>query len=106
VGKADHLNVLTGFNKINRELERYLRGERVDLAIRGIYVPSAMAQHHSQLEPWEVCNKDLPHGALVAYYRSPLPNVSAVAIAINNTEILKTADPEAYGKSGVAYLSP
>ncbi|MCY7282715.1 MAG: hypothetical protein LH679_04570, partial [Cyanobacteria bacterium CAN_BIN43] len=61
---------------------------------------------HSQLEPWEVCNKDLPHGALVAYYRSPLPNVSAVAIAINNTEILKTEDPEAYGKSGVAYLSP
>jgi len=106
IGKADYLNVLTGFNKINRELERYLRGERVDLAIRGIYVPSAMAQHHSQLEPWEVCNKDLPHGALVAYYRSPLPNVSAVAIALNNTKILKTEDPEAYGKSGVAYLSP
>ncbi len=106
MGKADRFNVLTGFNKINYELDRFLRGERVDLAVRGIYVPTAMAQHHSQLEPWEVCNKDLPHGALVAYYRSPLPNVSAVAIAINNTEILKAEDPEAYGKSGVAYLSP
>jgi hypothetical protein len=106
IGKADSFGVLTGFNKINYEMERFLRGERVDIAIRGIYVPSAMAQHHSQLEPWEVCNKDLPHGALVAYYRSPLPNVSAVAIGINNTEIIKAADPEAYRKSGVAYLSP
>ena len=106
IGKADHFNVLTGFNKINYELDRFLRGNRLDLAVHGIDVPTAMAQHHSQLEPWEVCNKDLPHGALVAYYRSPLPNVSAVAIAINNTEILKTEDPEAYRKSGVAYLSP
>jgi hypothetical protein len=106
VGQADRFNVLTGFNKVNYELDRFLRGERVELAVRGIYVPSAMAQHHSQLEPWEVCNKDLPHGALVAYYRSPLPSVSAVAIALNNTEILKAKDPEAYGKSGVAYLNP
>jgi hypothetical protein len=106
IGQADRFSVLTGFNKINYELERFLRSERVDLALRGIYVPSAMAQHHSQLEPWEVCNKDLPHGALVAYYRSPLPNVSAVAIAINNTEIIKAEDPEAYSKSGVGYLSP
>jgi hypothetical protein len=106
VGQADRFNVLTGFNKVNYELDRFLRGERVELAVRGIYVPSAMAQHHSQLEPWEVCNKDLPHGALVAYYRSPLPSVSAVAIALNNTEILKAEDPEAYGKSVVAYLNP
>jgi hypothetical protein len=106
IGKADRLGLLTGFNKINYELERYLRGERVDLAIRGIYVPSAMAQHHSQLKPWEVCNKDLPHGAIVAYYRSPFPNVSAGAIAINNTHILKEQDPEAYKKTGVSYLPP
>ncbi len=106
VGKADRFGLLTGFNKVNYELERYLRSERVDLAVRGIYVPSAMAQHHSQIKPWEVCNKDLPHGAIVAYYRSPFPNVAAAAIAINNTEILKTQDPEAYRKSGVAYLSP
>jgi hypothetical protein len=106
IGKADRFGILTGFNKINYELERYLRGERVDLAIRGIYVPSAMAQHHSQLKPWEVCNKELPHGAIVAYYRSPFPNVSAGAIAINNTHILKEQDPEAYRKSGVAYLPP
>ena len=65
-----------------------------------------MAQHHSQLKPWEVCNKDLPHGAIVAYYRSPFPNVGAAAIAINNTEIIRQRDKEAFSKQGVAYLPP
>jgi hypothetical protein len=104
--KSDQFGQLDQFSKINYELDRYLRGERVDLAVGGIYVPSAMAQHHAQLMPWEVCNKDLPHGAIVAYYRSPFPNVGAAAIAINNTEILEKVDPEAFRKEGVAYLNP
>ena len=104
--KADSFGQLDQFSKINYELDRYLRGERVDLAVGGIYIPSAMAQHHDQLMPWEVCNKDLPHGAIVAYYRSPFPNVGADAIAINNTEILKQNDLEAFRKEGVAYLNP
>lgn len=104
--KADQFGQLNQFSKVNYELDRYLRGERVDLAVGGIHVPSAMAQHHAQLMPWEVCNKDLPHGAIVTYYRSPFPNVGAAAIAINNTEILEQADPEALRKEGVAYLNP
>ncbi|MBW4528397.1 MAG: hypothetical protein KME18_24995 [Phormidium tanganyikae FI6-MK23] len=104
--KADQFGQLDQFSKINYELDRYLRGERVDLSVGGIYVPSAMAQHHAQLMPWEVCNKDLPHGAIVAYYRSPFPNVGAAAIAINNTEILEQTDQEAFRKEGVAYLNP
>lgn len=63
-----------------------------------------MAQHHSQLKPWEICNKDLTHGAVVAYYRSPFPNVSAAAIAINNTKILQDKSREAFTKDGVAYM--
>jgi hypothetical protein len=65
-----------------------------------------MAQHHAQLKPWEVANKNLPDGAIVAYYRSPFPNVGAAAIGINNTQVLKTEDPEAFSKSGVAYMNP
>ena len=106
VAIADRFGMLTDLSKVNRELEKYLKGERVDNAIRGIYVPSAMAQSHAQIRPWEVCNKDLPHGAVVAYYRSPFPNVGAAAIAINNTDIIRQQDPEAYSKNGVAYLPP
>ena len=103
---ADKYGQLTGFSKINKGLSRHLKGEWQDSAIRGVSVPSAMAQHHSQLKPWEVCNKDLPHGVIVAYYRSPFPNVGAAAIAINNTEDLKDQDREAFSKTGVAYLNP
>jgi hypothetical protein len=104
--KADKFGQLKQFSKINYELSRYVRGEWIDNAIRGVYVPSAMAQHHTQLKPWEVCNKDLPHGTIVAYYRSPFPNVGVAAIAINNTEIIKDQDREAFSKNGVAYLPP
>ena len=103
---ADKYGQLTGFSKINKGLSRHVKGEWQESAIRGVSVPSAMAQHHSQLKPWEVCNKDLPHGAVVAYYRSPFPNVGAAAIAINNTEDLKDQDREAFSKTGVAYLNP
>ena len=103
---ADKYGQLTGQAQVVRGLSRYARGEWRRLAESGISVPSAMAQHHSQLKPWEVCNKDLPHGAIVAYYRSPFPNVGAAAIAINNTAIIQERDREAFSKDGVAYLSP
>ncbi|MGB3766590.1 MAG: hypothetical protein WA947_08520, partial [Phormidesmis sp.] len=44
--------------------------------------------------------------AIVAYYRSPFPNVSAAAIVINNTEVIRQNDVEAFSKDGVAYLAP
>lgn len=103
---ADKYDQLKGESHVVRELTRYARGEWLRLAESGISVPSAMAQHHSQLKPWEVCNKDLPHGAIVAYYRSPFPNVGAAAIAINNTAVIQERDREAFSKDGVAYLSP
>ena len=104
--KADKFNQFAGFSKVNKGLERHVKGQWQDTALRGVYVPSAMAQHHSQLKPWEVCNKDLPHGSIVAYYRSPFPNVGAAAIAINNTDIIQQQDREAFAKQGVAYLPP
>ncbi|MEL6353280.1 MAG: hypothetical protein AAFR58_16235 [Cyanobacteria bacterium J06627_28] len=103
---SDTYGQLVDESHIVRGLERYIRGEWRRLASNGTSVPSAMAQHHSKLRPWEVCNKDLPHGALVAYYRSPFPNVGAAAIAVNNTEMLKQQDREAYRKQGVVYLPP
>ena len=104
--KADEYGQLSGLSKVNRALDRYVKDEWLDNAVNGVTVPSAMAQHHSQLKPWEVCNKDLEHGAIVAYYRSPFPNVGAAAIAINNTEVIREQDREAFSKQGVAYLNP
>ena len=103
---ADPHGMLVGFKRVNSELERFLKGERKDLAIRGIEVPSATAQHHGRLKPWEIANRDLPQGALVAYYRSPFPNVGAAAIAINNIRSLRWEDTEAYDKAGVMFLNP
>ena len=104
--KADKYGQLAGQANAVRGLNRFVRSEWKRLATNGTSVPSAMAQHHSQLKPWEVCKKDLPHGAIVALYRSPFPNVGAAAIAINNTEVIRTQDDEAFNKQGVAYLPP
>ena len=103
---ADPHGMLAGFKRVNSELERFLKGERKDLAIRGIEVPSATAQNHGSLKPWEIANRDLPQGAIVAYYRSPFPNVGAAAIAINNIRSLRWEDAEAYDKGGVIFLNP
>ena len=104
--KADKYGQLTQLPNISRQLNKSLRRDRLDVATSGIVVPAAIAQHHTKLEPWEVCNRDLPHGAIVAYYRSPFPNVGAAAIAINNLEVLRDRDPEAFDKRGVAYMNP
>ncbi len=104
--KADVYGQLNQLPNISRQLNKSLRSDRLDVATSGIVVPAAIAQHHSKLEPWEVCNRDLPHGAIVAYYRSPFPNVGAAAIAINNLEVLRERDPEAFNKRGVVYMNP
>jgi hypothetical protein len=103
---ADKYGQLTQLPNIGRQLNKSLRRDLLDVATSGIVVPAAIAQHHSKLEPWEVCNRDLPHGAIVAYYRSPFPNVGAAAIAINNLEVLRDRDREAFDKRGVVYLNP
>jgi hypothetical protein len=103
--KTDKYGQLNQLPNISRQLNKSLRRDRLDVATSGIVVPAAVAQHHSKLEPWEVCNRDLPHGAIVAYYRSPFPNVGAAAIAINNLEVLRDRDPEAFDKRGVVYLN-
>ena len=69
-------------------------------------MPSATAQNHGSLKPWEIANRDLPQGAIVAYYRSPFPNVGAAAITINNIRSLRWEDAEAYDKAGVIFLNP
>ncbi len=104
--KADKYGQLNQLPNISRQLNKSLRRDRLNVATSGIVVPAAMAQHHSKLEPWEVCNRDLPHGAIVAYYRSPFPNVGAAAIAINNLEVLHDRDHEAFAKRGVVYMNP
>ncbi|MGG6295015.1 ribonuclease H family protein [Leptolyngbya sp. AN02str] len=104
--QGDSFDLLRQNSVIVRELQKKLKGAWTDTAIRGVELPSAMAQHHALLKPWEVCNKDLPHGAIVAYYRSPFPNVGAAAIAVNNTQAIRRGDPESLRKQGVAYLHP
>ncbi|NJR32532.1 MAG: hypothetical protein HC778_06525 [Chamaesiphon sp. CSU_1_12] len=79
---ADNYGQLTQLPNISRQLNKSLRRDRLDVATSGIVVPAAIAQHHSKLEPWEVCNRDLPHGAIVAYYRSPFPNVGAAQLPL------------------------
>jgi len=103
---ADPYGTLERFPSVASALERWVRGERVEIALYGNDIPSATAQPHAQLKPWEICHPKLPDGALVAYYRSPFPNAGAAALALNNRDVLKTADPDAYGKTGVAYLNP
>ncbi|AFY92853.1 hypothetical protein [Chamaesiphon minutus] len=96
---------LTQMPTIQRRLTEALRTSWIDAATSGVEVPSAVAQHHGKLDVWEICNRKLPHGAVVAFYRSPVPNVSAFALGVNNLD-LKDVDPESYNKRGVVYVNP
>jgi hypothetical protein len=96
---------LTQMPTIQRRLTEALRTSWIDAATSGVEVPSAVAQHHGKLDVWEICNRRLPHGAVVAFYRSPVPNVSAFAFGVNNLD-LKDSDPESYSKRGVVYVNP
>jgi hypothetical protein len=104
--KADTYGQMSQQPVVAKELKKSLRQDRLNAAISGIEIPSATAQHHSQLEPWEICCRALPHGAVVAYYHSPLPNAGAVGIGVNNLDVLNQADPEAYNKRGAIYINP
>lgn len=92
--------------KVVDELERFMQSEWEDVATGGVYVPCAVAQPHRELGPNEVCFKDLPHGAQVALYRSPVPNVAAFDVFTNNLEVIRTTDREAYQQVGVSYMNP
>ena len=96
---------LTQMPTIQRRLTEALRTSWIDAATSGVEVPSAVAQHHGKLDVWEICNRKLPHGAVVAFYRSPVPNVSAFALGVNNLD-LKDIDPESFDKRGVVYVNP
>jgi hypothetical protein len=96
---------LTQMPTIQRRLTEALRTSWIDAATSGVEVPSAVAQHHGKLDVWEICNRKLPHGAVVAFYRSPVPNVSAFAFGINNLDF-KDIDPESFNKRGVVYVNP
>ncbi|AFY93167.1 hypothetical protein Cha6605_2072 [Chamaesiphon minutus PCC 6605] len=96
---------LTQMPTIQRRLTEALRTSWIDAATSGVEVPSAVAQHHGKLDVWEICNRQLPHGAVVAFYRSPVPNVSAFAFGINNLDF-KDVDPESFDKRGVVYVNP
>jgi hypothetical protein len=104
--KADKYGQLTLLPTVDEQLTRTLSRQWKDAATHGITVPSAMAQHHNALKPWEVCNRDLPEGAIVVYYRSPFGNVGAAAVAINNLQVISAEYPESFQKSGVCYLPP
>jgi hypothetical protein len=106
VMKGDKYGQIVQLPSIASQLQKSLRSQWLDAATSGIEVPSAMAQHHAALMPWEVCNKDLPDGAVVVYYRSPFGNVGAAAIAINNPRAIEQVDPESYNKDGVSYMPP
>jgi hypothetical protein len=104
--RSDRYGQIVQLPSVRRQLERSIRADWLDVATAGIEIPSAMAQHHAALQPWEICNQDLPAGAIVAYYRSPFGNVGAAAIAINNLNVIDQGDPESYNKEGVSYLPP
>jgi hypothetical protein len=104
--QSDRYGQIVQLPNIRNQLARSIRADWLDVATAGIEIPSAMAQHHAALQPWEICNKDLPAGAIVAYYRSPFGNVGAAAIAINNLDAISKGDPESYKKDGVSYMPP
>jgi hypothetical protein len=104
--QADKYGQIIQMPSIRNQLARSIRSDWLDVATAGIEIPAAMAQHHAALQSWEICNKDLPEGAIVAYYRSPFGNVGAAAIAINHRAAIAKGDPESYNKDGVSYLPP
>ena len=104
--EADRFNQLTGFSKVNKELNRHLQGGWKFNALQGIRVPSATAQNHDELKLWEVCTKQFPHGTVLSVYRSPFPSATAAGIVIVNRNAIKESDPEAFHKEGVIHLPP
>jgi len=91
---------------IAKRLREFLQSEWQEVATGGVYVPSAIAQPHIQLQEGEVSFTGLPDGAEVAIYRSPVANAANFDVFTNNLTALRAADPEAYMQRGVCYLNP
>jgi len=106
IAKADKLGLLAGNQPGCRIIEDSLRKERLSLALSGIFLPSAIAQKHSALKPWEMCNPKMEHGAICVWYRSPYSNIMASMVTINNLDALRRADLEAFRKDGTVNLHP
>jgi hypothetical protein len=104
--KADPFQQMQGHPKVIDAIAKVLHHEWMDAVTVGVYSPSAIAQPHADLNPWECCFRELPHGALVALYRAPLGNVAAIGTFINNIEQLRESDLEAFRQQGVVYLNP
>lgn len=98
--------VLLEHPAIVSELEKWVAGEWYEIATGGVEVPSAIAQPHQGLLEGEVCFPDLPDGARVCVYRSPLANVASMGVFINCTNGIAESDQEAFQQRGVIYLNP
>ncbi|MGG6270526.1 A1S_2505 family phage non-structural protein [Leptolyngbya sp. AN03gr2] len=103
--KADQFQQMQGHPKVLDAIAKVLHHEWMDAVTVGVYSPSAIAQPHADLNPWECCFRELPHGALVSLYRSPLGNIAGIGTFINNTEQLRETDSEAFRQQGVIYLN-
>ncbi|MCY6494323.1 A1S_2505 family phage non-structural protein [Leptolyngbya sp. GGD] len=104
--KADSFEQMQGHPKVMDAIAKVLHHEWMNAVTVGIYTPSAIAQPHAELQSWECCFRELPHGALVSLYRSPLGNIAGIGTFINNTEQLRETDAEAFRQQGVIYLNP
>lgn len=104
--KADPFQQMQGHPKVIDAIAKVLHHEWMDTVTVGVYSPSAIAQPHAALKPWECCFRELPHGALVALYRAPLGNIAGIGTFINNIEQLRETDSEAFRQQGVIYLNP
>ncbi|MCE2978085.1 MAG: hypothetical protein LW851_17615, partial [Pseudanabaena sp. CoA8_M7] len=100
-----HCQVLE-MEDIAKRLREFLQSEWQEVATGGLYVPSAIAQPHNQLQEGEVSFTGLPDGSEVAIYRSPVANAANFDVFTNNLTVLRELDPEAYMQRGVCYLNP
>ena len=82
--KADAFGQMHRHPKVIDAIAKVLHHEWMDTVTVGVYSPSAIAQPHADLKPWECCFRELPQGALVALYRSPLGNIAGIGTFINN----------------------
>jgi hypothetical protein len=104
--KGDATYQLLQHDRVQAKLEDFLAGEWQDIATGGVYVPQAMAQPHPDLRPGEVCIPSMLHGERIAIYRSPVANVAAFDVCLNNVRTIQQRDPEAFAQQGVCYLNP
>jgi hypothetical protein len=103
--KEDHNYELLQHDRVQAKLQGFLAGEWEDIATGGVYVPQALAQPHPDLQAGEVCIPSMLHQERVAIYRSPVANVAAFDVFVNNIQTIQNQDPEAFEQQGVCYLN-